>query len=353
MNSDNHIREMISIFDQVHSMGKKLHIWKRQRIPNLQTFDNLSYNSWASFRKYLNDACKIDESASFQWIQNKRDVNGRLLECIHLKSGHTIYFTGYDSKVELIFDHKSTPEVGEELCAKLNEFKEPRGQDEIGLLTKMHGTLDVNFFKFRQYEHDIIPYLGDDIQSFYQNMVQQIQSEHKSGLYLLYGEPGTGKTSFIKRVLSEVKKQAIFVTPSMAEYLASPDLIGLLSDYSGSVLIIEDAEKILMKREGDNSNTVSTILNLSDGFTADFLNLNIICTFNTEITEIDPALLRKGRLKGVQEFSKLSPEIANKMAKKLGIQTKTETSITLAELCNVDQPKYSKSRNGIGFKVEE
>lgn len=60
-----------------------------------------------------------------------------------------------------------------------------------------------------------------------------------------------------------------------------------------------------MKRDEENSNAVSTLLNLADEFTADFLELAIICTFNTRISEIDPALLRKGRLRGMQEFKKL------------------------------------------------
>ncbi|MDR9367308.1 MAG: AAA family ATPase [Balneolaceae bacterium] len=349
MNSEYRMNEIISIFDQLHSIGKKLHVWKRRRIPNLKVFQNVSYNSWCNFKSYIDKTYEVDPSASFQWVQSDRKIEDRLLECIHIKVGYTIYFSGYDNKVELIFDHESLSELQGVLCEKLHELNDQKGSNEIGLLTEMHGTLDVKFFKYSQYEHDIIPYLGDEIQSFYKSVIQQIQSDLDCGLYLLHGKPGTGKTSFIKSVLSKVDKQAIFIPPSMAEYLASPDLIGLLSDYSGSILIIEDAEKILMKREGDNSNAVSTILNLSDGFTSDFLNLNIICTFNTEIDEIDPALLRKGRLKWMQKFNKLDKKTIESLIEKYGLKLDTVQSMTLAELWNNGDPVQTPHKKRVGF----
>jgi ATP-dependent 26S proteasome regulatory subunit len=135
----------------------------------------------------------------------------------------------------------------------------------------------------------------------------------------------------------------------MAEHLASPNLIGLLSDYCGSILIIEDSEKILMKRERDNSNAVSTILNLSDGFTADFLNLKIICTFNTEIKEIDPALLRRGRLKGMQEFKKLDEKTIYSVIDKFGLKLKNVQPMTLAELWNNGGPVKKPLKKRVGF----
>lgn len=340
---------MMGIFDQLHSIGKKLHVWKRRRIPNLKVFQNVAYNSWCNFKSYIDETYEVDPSASFQWVQSDRKIEDSLLECIHIKDGYTIYFSGYDNKVELIFDHESLSKLQGVLCEKLHDLNNQTRTDEIGLLTEIHGILEVNFFKYKQYEHDVIPFLGDEIQSFYKTVIQQIQSDHNCGIYLLHGKPGTGKTSFIKSVLSKVDKQAIFIPPSMAEHLASPDLIGLLSDYSGSILIIEDAEKILMKREGDNSNAVSTILNLSDGFTSDFLNLNIICTFNTEITEIDPALLRKGRLKGMQEFNELDEKSIASLIEKFGLKLDTLQSMTLAELWNSGSPIKKPQKKRVGF----
>ncbi|MEX2410176.1 MAG: AAA family ATPase, partial [Candidatus Paceibacterota bacterium] len=137
--------------------------------------------------------------------------------------------------------------------------------------------------------------------------------------------------------------------PGFADQLASPDLIGVLMDHPGSVLIIEDAETVLMKRQADNSNAVSNLLNLTDGFPADFLKLNIICTFNTKLDDIDPALLREGRLKGIHEFTKLNINQVQSLAHHLEKEIEITQSMTLAEVCNAGSLQRKLAVNGIGF----
>ncbi|MGO8056094.1 hypothetical protein, partial [Rhizobium leguminosarum] len=60
-----------------------------------------------------------------------------------------------------------------------------------------------------------------------------------------------------------------------------------------------------MDRKYNNSSSVSNLLNISDGLLADFLNVQLVCTFNSSLTFIDTALLRKGRLIAKYEFGKL------------------------------------------------
>jgi len=139
-------------------------------------------------------------------------------------------------------------------------------------------SLDVQFQDFNPYDKDLTRFMGDEMMLFRDAMVSNLKKDSKSGLYLLHGEPGTGKTSFIKSILSKVDKKIIYISPAQTENLTSPQLIGMLMDYPNSILIIEDAETVLMKRQGDNSNAVSNLLNLTDGFPADFMKLNIICT---------------------------------------------------------------------------
>lgn len=76
------------------------------------------------------------------------------------------------------------------------------------------------------------------------------------------------------------------------------------------MVIIEDAETLLMQRASDNHDALSNLLNIADGFLGAFLNLQIICTINTPIDKIDPALLRPGRLLASYTFKRLSFEQA-------------------------------------------
>jgi ATP-dependent 26S proteasome regulatory subunit len=61
-----------------------------------------------------------------------------------------------------------------------------------------------------------------------------------------------------------------------------------------------------MTRGSDNRELVAAILNLTDGLLADFLRLHIICTINCASSDIDPALLRPGRLLCHRIFSRLN-----------------------------------------------
>lgn len=147
------------------------------------------------------------------------------------------------------------------------------------------------------------------------------------GLVLLHGPAGTGKTSYIRHLLRDVKGQrdALFVTRALAHDLASPGVIPLiLNMIQGGrtpVLVIEDAEHLLMSRDASDpggSDLVSLVLNLSDGLLNDLCKCQVIATFNTDIKNVDPALLRRGRLLTERKFEALPTEHAQALARYVG-----------------------------------
>jgi SpoVK/Ycf46/Vps4 family AAA+-type ATPase len=98
----------------------------------------------------------------------------------------------------------------------------------------------------------------------------------------------------------------------MAEMLSEPSIIPFLMKHKNSVLVIEDAERVISERQGNGSSAgVSNILNLTDGILGDCLNIQIIATFNMARERIDSALLRKGRLVAEHKFDKLTIEESN------------------------------------------
>src|SRR5207244_10467965 len=98
----------------------------------------------------------------------------------------------------------------------------------------------------------------------------------------------------------------------------NPDFIQLLIDNPNTVLIIEDAENIIIDRKYNSGSSVSNLLNISDGLMADFLNVQLICTFNSSLTLVDNALMRKGRLIAKYEFGKLGVAKAQQLSKHFG-----------------------------------
>ena len=112
-------------------------------------------------------------------------------------------------------------------------------------------------------------------------------------------------------------------------------------------LSFEDCEKILLNRDHNYNPTMSILLNLTDGIISDILNIKIICTFNTALSNIDKALLRKGRLTLKYEFKKLAKE----KVKKLLPDENITQDMSLADIYNFkEENDYSKKQqNKIGF----
>ena len=114
-----------------------------------------------------------------------------------------------------------------------------------------------------------------------------------------------------------------------------------------TIFILEDCEKALLNRERNYNPVMSILLNLTDGIIGDVLNIKLICTFNTSLSNIDKALLRKGRLSLKYEFKKLAKEKCRKL---MNDDTINE-DMSLADLYNRDEENdYSKTNSHkIGF----
>jgi len=118
---------------------------------------------------------------------------------------------------------------------------------------------------------------------------------------------------------------------------------------------MEDAENIIMDREHNEHSKVSTLLNISDGLLSDCLNIQIICSFNTDISRNDHALLRKGRLIAKYEFKELATDKAQKLSQSLGYTTEIQSPMTLTDIYNQCDTSYhqNKTKTTIGFKASD
>lgn len=178
--------------------------------------------------------------------------------------------------------------------------------------------------------------------------------EGGTSLCLFHGDPGCGKTHYIRYLIAELckeKKKVIYFPNEHIHFLSDPSFLHFFKDHKKSIIIIEDAEEILTSRELTLSNRgISNLLNLTDGLMGDFLELKFVCTFNTAIDKIDKALLRKGRITTNYKFEKLSVEKSNKLLEKLGKEFVTESEMTLAEIYNLEQKDNSERKERrIGF----
>jgi ATP-dependent 26S proteasome regulatory subunit len=123
-------------------------------------------------------------------------------------------------------------------------------------------------------------------------------------------------------------------------------------DNPNCILVIEDAEDLILSRDNHHNSKLSFLLNLTDGLLGESLGIQIIATFNTDLKNIDNALLRKGRLTSIYEFKPLTIDKTNTLLKSLGHEVEINESLPLADIFNIEisnnyEPKLKKA---VGFK---
>jgi hypothetical protein len=172
-------------------------------------------------------------------------------------------------------------------------------------------------------------------------------------LVLLHGVPGSGKTNYIKYILNSItSSKKIYIPPYLVNSMADPAFFPIIKREKESIIIIEDAEKILINREDSADNSIiSILLNLCDGIMADVLNFKIIATFNTDEDKIDAALKRKGRMFLKYKFDSLSEEKTKHLFYKLYGAEPPKKKMTLAEIYNDENEFGAKKeeKKSIGF----
>jgi len=234
------------------------------------------------------------------------------------------------------------------IISKLERVEEKKRKN-IHLLCKTGEGFYTRRFDVNLPEVDIDLHYNDDIKDKFNKMVS-VLNQDRSGLMLFSGNPGTGKSTFVKYITSQIDKKIIYLPSSTAEHLTDPGFLDFVIDCKNSIFLLEDAEKVIRSRETQDNTAVSNILNITDGLLGDCLNIFVIATFNTSRDQIDSALLRKGRLLFEHHFTELTPDKCNKIFKEMGSSRITETPLTLAEIFNEqDNYHYKEEKKKIGF----
>jgi len=299
--------------------------------------------------KGFKEISKINTSRRHDLNSDSLLVNETLQQMVRIRGGN-------DKKNNLVqADFIYNIQFGEFDFTEIQNFQRLKKKSSINLIKSEMGHLDTEEYDLIVPDMDLELNYGSEFIKVHDVIIDRLNKNNDKGIILLHGEPGTGKTSYIKYLTKLIKdKDILFIPPSMAEMLSEPSIIPFLMDQRNTVLIIEDAERVISDREGNGSPAgVSNILNLTDGILADCLNIQVIATFNMKRERIDQALLRKGRLIAEHKFEKLSAEDTNKLLKHLGKSQEVSESMSLADIYNIDVELFkstNKNTSKIGLR---
>lgn len=200
---------------------------------------------------------------------------------------------------------------------------------------------------------------GDDaaewMDTFAARTTQQV-----GGLTILEGPPGTGKTSIVSELIRRLQKTHLFyVLPVNNDgALTSAELVSFWQGQNRrhpeqvKVVVLEDAERILLGRNPGNRDAVAAVLNIADGLLGRMLKLHLLCSINARFDELDPAIQRPGRLMNYRRFTPVPRERAVALAKlhSSGFVPHPEVDeFTLAEILRPSSLPQRQRNRSIGF----
>lgn len=316
-------------------------IWN-DRQGTLPSFYNYDLDPVLDSSKFLDIALQIDWNFDGEFsIINGESEND--YTCILFISQDFALSLEYD-EMYVFFNESDRPQayaIIEKIQSLLVPFyKSEKSPVSIRLLVSSCGRLALRRVDLSsEFQEDFVDtHYNEDFQEVHKKITENI-AELRKGIILLHGAPGTGKSTYIKYLCS-VNDNIIYIPPDMSTSLTDPGFIPLLMENKNSILVIEDAENVLRTRSEYSSQAVSNLLNLSDGILSDCLNIRMVCTFNTELANIDPALLRAGRLIAQHEFDALSVDKSDALMYSLHKKHATRP-MTLAEIYNPDVSEKS------------
>lgn len=331
-----------SVFDTGYMCGKSLYLYCFEKLPSQAYIGQMdgekAFNaikekfgglitSVHSYRYHYGRERKCDFNETFMILQNNCIIEFDRDYC------------------EIYHDGNNDAFLKE--CIALMKFFKPKQRRkplEINLITRTRDGLRLRGMEIKRTKLDLDLYYEDDFKETDDIIRRRLNKEKDKGIVLLHGLPGTGKTTYLRYLIGKIKKRILFVSPGAAAHIMDPEFIELLIQNPDCVLVIEDAENIIMDRKISQSSSVSNLLNISDGLLADFLNVQIICTFNNSLTLVDSALMRKGRLIAKYEFGKLGINKSQKLSQHFGYDNLINQPMTIAEIANQNEKAHEPER---------
>src|SRR6266851_4440656 len=280
----------------------------------------------------------------------------RLLLCL----GEGVFVLYEDANLHVI---APTPQSAAKLASELRRYETPLTKEDKPAFHLVSVTADGPHAEL--VELDTCPpasadqlalHYGADFVAWEEEWLARLARRH-SGVSILFGPPGVGKTSYLKMLMARFMDRFVFyyLLISSFDLLSAPQFAAFWINQNrrhkgkAKLAIIEDAEDILLPRDERSRAQVSNLLNIGDGFLGEHLKLHVVATTNAPMRRLDKAVLRPGRLMGMREFRRLTRAEAARLAAAKGLRLVDKSDTwSLAEIYH-GGPEVLALEANVGF----
>ena len=371
-------KEFSAVYSQVDGLSlQNLFYVKNGFFPNCYMFTRSSRDGENYFDtpKILERLKELENPGQFEYIKYvTRDLGTKEEHygvcVINYKENIFARIENNVSESYVLYDN-SNEEALANFVEKLLEFYVAPEEEKNNLYTiasanGMFSLIKQNISEKKLEGFSVEKQYNDDFQKEDAKIEKFINDEDRSGLVILHGEKGTGKTTYIRHLINtHPERKFVFVPSNLITMLGEPAFGSFLLSLNNHVIILEDCENAIRDRKATGSSSaVSLLLNMTDGLLSDDLGIKFICTFNEDVKNIDPALMRKGRLVSKYEFKPLNKDKANVLLEEIykkiskdwtddeklrtpDYKYHTDKDITLADVYNFDDDSYEVVKNRI------
>lgn len=199
------------------------------------------------------------------------------------------------------------------------------------------------------YVEGLYPNVGTDPRHLY-----DAWANSRSRCLLFWGIPGGGKSSFMAQMVNWRGYKNLAIIDD-GELMNHPQLINAIRSLpDGSLVVFEDADNLLAKRE-DGNTQMSALLNVISGI-AERDIMFLFCTNLKSLNRIDDALLRGGRMFKSIEFKPFEQHQVNAIRGLLNLEAVGDDLLeqkkdwTLADIVHTDEGVTAGAKKqGFGF----
>lgn len=280
---------------------------------------------------------KVGGDRVFIAVSNSQPVSrypGEELEAPQEYAIYSIYVTGSRDAAQTVFT-RLMERFGTVRAAKIRWWytSDHGNQKRTVFLDPLSSTLRQEFYP--------------DIPAPQKLMADYLASEQS--VMLLAGPPGTGKTTLLRHMICDFSLSADIVYDE--KIMASDSVFqDFLFGSNSNIMVIEDADTILMAREDSQNKLMSRFLNISDGLVRLPTKKLVFTTNISDFGRVDPALIRPGRCFDIIHTRPLNLAEAQAATRAAGLARPdgNKREYTLAELFS---QKPAAGIRKIGFGV--